>query len=142
MSPSILVGVIGNSDWLESDRSRLKRESDEKFDLGDGGVAVGVGVVASLLTLLMVLDVSEGDRPLPRAKSRSILGVRSNCLCRLLSERGGVVLVVMVRSLGFKLNVRDSSETSVIEGSRLFRRRVLNRGYFGGISDDGEGSGC
>ena len=105
---------------------------------------MGVGVVTSSLTLsLIVLDVSESDRPLPRAKSRSILGVRSNCLCRLLSERGGVVPVVMVRSLGFKLNVRDSSasETSGIIG-RLFRLRQLNRGYFGGISDEGEGSGC
>lgn len=92
--------------------------------------------VASSITLLIVIDVSEGDRQLPRAKSRSILGVRSNCLCRLLSERGAVVHVVMVSSLRFKFNVRDSSETSRIKG------RVSNRGDFGGISDEGEGSGC
>lgn len=104
-------------------------------------MSVGVGVVASSLTLLIVIDVLEGDWHLIRAKSRSILGVRSNCLCRLLSDRSGVVLVVMVRSLGFKLDARDSSEASRIRG-RLFRRRVSNRGYFRGISDDGEGSGC
>jgi hypothetical protein len=106
-------------------------------------VSVGVGVDVSSLTLLIVIDVSEGDRHLPRAKSRSILGVRSSCLCRLLSERGVDVLVVMVRSLGFKLNasVRDSSEASRIKG-KLFRRKELNRGYFWGISDEGEGSGC
>ena len=106
-------------------------------------MSVGVGV-ASSLTLLIVIDVSEGDRDLPRAKSRSILGVRSNCLCRLLSERGGVVvvvLVVMVRFLGLKFTVKDSTETSRIKGRHL-RRRVLNRGDLGGVSDDGEGSGC
>ena len=107
-------------------------------------MSVGVGVVASSLRVLIVIDVlSEGDRHLrlTRAKSRSILGVRSNCLCRLLSARSGVVLVVMVRSLGFKLDVRDSSEPSLIRG-RLFRRKLSNKGYFRGISDDGEGSGC
>ena len=103
-------------------------------------MSADVGVALSL-TLLIVIDVSEGDRHLPRAKSRSILGVRSNCLCRLLSERGGVVLVEIVRSVGFRLNARDSSETSLIKG-RLFRRIVSNRGDFVGITDEGEGSGC
>lgn len=107
-------------------------------------MSISVGVVISSLTLLTVIDVVselEGDRPPARGKSRSILGVRSNCLRRLLSERGNVVFVVMVRSLGIKFNVRDSSETSCIEG-RHFRRRVLNSGDFGGASDDGEGEGC
>jgi hypothetical protein len=42
---------------------------------------MSVGVVASVLVLLIVIDVSEyeGDwHLLPEAKSRSILGVRSN----------------------------------------------------------------
>jgi hypothetical protein len=100
---------------------------------------VSVGVASALS---IVVDVSESVRHLPRGKSRSILGVRSNCLCRLLSERGGVVvLVVMVRFLGLKFNARDSIETSRITG-RHFRRRASNRGIFLGISDDGEGEGC
>lgn len=88
-----------------------------------------------------MIDVSEGVWHLPRPKSCSILGVRSNCLCRLLSERGGVAFVAMVRFFGFEFNVRDSRETSRIKG-RHFRRRLPNRGHLGGISDDGEGSGC
>lgn len=103
-------------------------------------MSVGSGVASSPILLIMI-DVSEGDRLLPRAKSRSILGVRSNRLFRLLSECGVVVLVIMVRFLGFLFNVRDSSETSRIKGRHL-RRRVSNRGALGGISDDGEGSGC
>ena len=98
-------------------------------------MSVGVGVTS--LTLLIVIHVSDGDRHLSasKAKSRSILGVRSNCLCRLLSKRG---VVFVVRSLGFKLNVRDSVESSRIKG-RLSCRRVSNRGDFWGISDEGEG---
>lgn len=102
-----------------------------------------VGVASALSLLFIVIDVvSEGDWHLPRGKSRSILGVRSNCLCRLLSERGGVVvLVVMVRFLGLKFNAMDSSEASRITG-RYFRRRESNKGDLGGIFDEGEGSGC
>lgn len=141
-SSTLVAGVIGNSEELESDRFRLKSESDEKIELGDGGVSVGV---ASVLTLLIVIDVSEPSEGvwhlLPRGKSRSKLRVRNNCLCRLLSECGCVVLVVMVRFLDFIFNVRDSSETSCITGRDL-RRKVSNKGDFGGISDDGEGSGC
>lgn len=87
--------------------------------------------------------VSDGDCHLPptRIKSRSMLGVRSSRLRRLLSERiGGLVLVLIVRFLGLCI-VRDSSETSRI----VCRHRgfgVLNNRDFKGISDDGEGAGC
>jgi len=109
-------------------------------------VSVPVGVIAPVLTLLMVIDVSEpeGDWHLPKPKSRSTLGVRSNRLCRLLSEGGCVVVPVVVMArfpVGSRFDVRDSSETSGIIG-RHCRCRVSNRGDLAGTCDDGEGSGC
>jgi hypothetical protein len=69
-------------------------------------------------------------------KSRSILGVRSNRLCRLLSEGGSVL---MEKFLGL-FSVRDSSETSRIIDRQL-GRGIANKRDCGGISGDGEASG-
>jgi len=74
-------------------------------------------------------------------KSRSTLGVRSNRRLRLFSERGSVIFV---RFLSL-FSARDSDEASCIIGRQLGATvggGVSNRRDFGGISDDGEGSGC
>ena len=73
-------------------------------------------------------------------KSRSILGVRSNRRLRLFSERGSVVVVVNVRFLSL-FRARDSDEASRIIGRQLGGGGVSNKRDFGGISDEGEGSG-
>ena len=73
-------------------------------------------------------------------KSRSILGVRSNRRLRLFSEWGSVVFVVNVISLTL-FSASGSDEASSIIGRQL-GGGVSNRRDFGGISDDGEGSGC
>jgi len=103
--------------------------------------------MGDVLALTSGVDVSEYEWD---PKSRSILGVRSNRLCRLLSICRGGVLVEMVRFLGlfsvrdsvevFNVSLRDSSEASLIIGRQLCRG-VLNKRDFEGISDDGEGSG-
>jgi len=68
-------------------------------------------------------------------KSRSILGVRSNRRARLFSEWGGVVDVRF-------LSASDSDGSSSIIGKQLGGGAGRsNRRDFGGISDDGEGSG-
>lgn len=72
-------------------------------------------------------------------QSRSILGVRSNRRPRLFSERGSVVSVVNARFLSL-FSARDSVGSSSIIGRQL-GGGISNRRDFGGISDDGEGSG-
>jgi hypothetical protein len=80
--------------------------------LASTSAVIDVGDMLALT--LTVKDVSNGEW---NPKSRSILGVRNNRFCRLLSECGSVV---MVRFLDF-FGVRDSSETSRIIGRQLGR---------------------
>lgn len=115
-------GVIGNSESdrpCESDDDETD-EQVERFSVGDTAVR---------------------EMMSNNAKSSSILGVRSNRRRRLLSERGGVLSVVMVRFLSL-FGPRSSDEASGIIGSSELGDGVSNKRDFGGISDEGAGAGC
>ena len=73
------------------------------------------------------------------AKSRSMLGVRSNVRLRRRSE----VRVLMTRFCGFLCDI-DSTDTSRITVRLRFSggvSGVLNNGEAGGVSREGAGSG-